>query len=105
MKFKIIKVPLTEEEKRARVEEFNMYEGTNLDVEEFVSQDIYEEFIEFKCLDCGTEVTLEAEIVFELFDPDLDEFPALICNDCSNGTIVPKDLYEEILKKYKKKHR
>ena len=46
MKFKIIKVPLTEEEKRVRVEEFNMYEGTNLDVEEFVSQDIYEELVE-----------------------------------------------------------
>lgn len=104
MKFKVIKVPLTEEEKRTRIEEFNMYEGANLDVEEFVSQDIYDEFIEFKCLDCGKEVTLEAEIVFELFDPDFEEFPALICNDCSNGTIVPKDLYEEILKKYKKKH-
>ena len=46
MKFKVIKVPLTEEEKRTRIEEFNMYEGADLDVEEFVSQDIYDEFIE-----------------------------------------------------------
>jgi ribosomal protein S27E len=66
---------------------------------------IYDEFIEFKCLDCGKEVTLEAEIVFELFEPEFEEYPALICNDCSNGTIVPKDLYEELLKKHKRKHR
>ena len=83
----------------------NLLKRKNLDVKEFISQDIYEEFIEFECLDCGTEVTLEVEIVFELFDPDFEEFPVLICNDCHNGTIVPKDSYEEILKKYKKKHR
>ena len=45
-------------------------------------------------MDYETEVTLAAEIVFELFDLDYEVFPALICNDCSNGAIVLKDLYE-----------
>ena len=67
MKFTIKKVPVSEEEKRDRAEFFMEDTGQYVDVEAFVNQDINDEFIDFKCLNCKHEEELEADIVFEMF--------------------------------------
>ena len=55
MKFTIKKVPVSEEEKRDRAEFFMEDTGQYVDVEAFVKQDINDEFIDFKCLNCKHE--------------------------------------------------
>lgn len=73
-----------------------------VDVEEFIKKDMYAEYIDFKCLDCDAEHELEADIVFELFDPDYEDYPILICNDYNYGRFVPLDIYNQIkAKKFK----
>lgn len=97
MKFTIKKVPLTIEQKRERVEFYNQYEELDhVDVEEFIKKDIYDEYIDFKCLDCGAEHELEADIVLELFNPKYEDYPMLFCNDCNTGRFVPLDIYNLI---------
>ena len=57
------------EPKRERAESYNEFEEFDkVDVEEFIKKDIYDEYIDFKCLDCSAKHELEADIVFELFD-------------------------------------
>ena len=67
MKFTIKKVPVSEEEKRDRAEFFMEDTGQYVYVEDFLKQDITDEFIDFKCLNCKHEEELEADIVFEMF--------------------------------------
>ena len=103
MRFKVKRKYLTEEEKRDRAERYNYAEEFDqVDVEEFVKQDIYDEYIDFKCLDCKDEVELEADIVFELFNPEYEEYPVLICNECG-GNLVPLDIYNALKEKKKRK--
>lgn len=52
MKFTIKKVPLSEEEKRQRAEDFVEDTGQYVDVEAFVKQDVFDEYVDFKCLNC-----------------------------------------------------
>ena len=73
MKFTIKKVPVSEEEKRDRAEFFAEDTGQYVDVEAFVKQDIYDEFIDYKCLNCKYEEELEADIVLEMFYPEFEE--------------------------------
>ena len=47
-------------------------------------------------MDCDAKHELEADIVFELFDPDYENYPILICNDCNYGRFVPLDIYNQI---------
>ena len=97
MKFTIKKIPLTIEQKRERAESYNEFEEFDrVDVEEFIKKDIYDEYIDFKCLDCGAEHELEADIIFELFDSYYEDYPILICNDCNYGRFVPLDIYNQI---------
>ena len=72
MKFTIKKVPISKEEKRERAEFFIEDTGQSVDVEAFVNSDIYDEFIDFKCLKCNHEEELEADIGFELFFSEFD---------------------------------
>lgn len=52
MKFSIKKAPISEKEKRDRAEFFAEDTRQYVDVEVFVKQDIYDEFIDYKCLSC-----------------------------------------------------
>ena len=99
MKFTIKKVPVSEEEKRDRAEFFMEDTGQYVDVEAFVKQDINDEFIDFKCLNCKHEEELEADIVFEMFFPEFEEYPILTCPKCAKDKFVPLDIYNAKFKK------
>ncbi len=99
MKFTIKKVPLSEEEKRKRAEDFVEDTGEYVDIEAFVKQDVFDEYVDFKCLNCKKELELEADIVFELFFPDFEEYPVLTCPKCGKESFVPKDIFNKKIEK------
>ena len=102
LKFRTIKEPISYKEKIRRAKDFNLFNDLKnddpnyLDHKEFALKEIYDEYIEFKCLDCGYEETIEGDIVFELFDEEFEEYPILICPKRDDGSFVPKDIYEQI---------
>ena len=102
MKFTIKKIPVSEEEKRDRAEFFAEDTGQYVDIEAFVKQNIYDEFIDYKCLNCKYEEELEADIVFELFDEEIEDYPVLTCHFCGQETFVLKDIYTKINEKNRK---
>ena len=97
-KFNIIRVPLTIEEKRQRVLLYNEFEDEHVDVEEFIKQDIYDEFIDFKCLNCGFEERAEADIVLECFNPYREDYPTCYCVKCNKPKMVPIDIFHKLSK-------
>lgn len=99
MKFTIKKVPVSKEEKRDRAEFFAEDTGQYVDIEAFVKQDIYDEFIDYKCLNCKYEEELEADIVLEMFYPEFEEYPLLTCPKCGKDKFVPLDIYNAKIKK------
>ena len=98
LKFNIVKVPLTDEEKRQRALEYNEFEFGNIDVEEFVKREIYEDYIDLKCLNCGYEERAEADIVLECFDYKNEDYPISYCPNCNKPKQVPKDIYNQLKK-------
>ena len=42
---------------------------------------------------------LEGDIVFELFDEEIEEYPTLDCPKCNVGNFVPKNIYKKIINK------
>lgn len=99
MKFSIKKAPISEEEKRDRAEFFAKDTRQYVDVEAFVKQDIYDEFIDYKCLSCILQEELEADVVLEMFYPEFEEYPLLTCPKCGKGKFVPLDIYKAKTKK------
>lgn len=99
MKFKVKKIKISNEEKERRIKDFIEFEGFDLDNDLFLTEDFYDEFIDFKCLNCDTEAELEADIIYELWDEYSEDFPILTCNKCGKETFVPKDIYKKLKKK------
>lgn len=97
-KFEIIRIPLTKKQKRERALLYNEVEFDEIDVDEFVKQDIYDEFIDFKCLNCGYEERAEADIVLECFNPREEDYPISYCPKCDKPKMVPKDIYLKLKK-------
>lgn len=52
--------------------------------------------IDMKCLECEYEEEIPLDIFSELFDPDVEENPALTCQKCDHDLLVPKDVYDQI---------
>lgn len=101
-KFNTIKIALTESQKRARAEEFNEFDaipGEEIDVNEFIKQDIYDEYIKLKCLHCNYEETVEADIILECFNPRHEDYPISYCPHCDKPKLVPIDIYNQIKNK------
>ena len=96
LKFNIVKVPLTNEEKLERVKEYNNFGFEQIDENEFVKQDIYDEYIDLKCLNCGYEERAEADIILECFNPREEDYPISYCPNCNKSKQVPKDIYNQI---------
>ena len=99
MNLKIKKVPLSDEEKRERATFYAEETGENVDIEAFVKRDIYDEFVDFKCLKSGYEEELEADILFELFFPEFEEYPILTCPKCGKDKFIPADICAKLKKK------
>ena len=98
-KFKIIKKALDVEQKRARALEYNEFDATQdeeIDVEEFIKIEIYEDYIHFKCLKCDYEEIVEADIILECFNSRTEDYPVSYCPNCNKPKLVPIDVYEQI---------
>lgn len=105
-KFNTIKIPLTVKQKKARAEEYNEFDvlpGEEIDVKEFIKRDIYEEYIDLKCLNCQYEERAEADIILECFNPRLHDYPISYCPNCNKPKLVPKDIFNQI--EYEKKEK
>ena len=69
LKFKVYRKLISREEKIERANDYNEFNGFKknelgyINPEKFAEQDIYDEFIDFKCSSCGYEETLEVDIV------------------------------------------
>ena len=70
LKFKTVKTPISYEVKISRAEDYNLFNDLKkgdcgyIDPKEFAEKDIFEEFVEFNCLDCGYEELIKGDIVF-----------------------------------------
>lgn len=95
------KIPISEEEKRQRVEDYNYFENANINVEEFVKKDIYDEYVELICLKCGHKDEIEYDLLLEMFEFLDCDIPELECPFCRGGTVIPIQFLDE----YKKKNR
>lgn len=76
--------------------------GQKVNKEAFMKKEIFDEFVDFKCLNCQNEEELEADIVFELFDEEIEDYPVLTCHFCGQETFVLKDIYTKINEKNRK---
>jgi predicted nucleic-acid-binding Zn-ribbon protein len=99
LKFKTIKVPVSEEEKRNRALFYMEDTGINVNVEEFVKKEIFEEYIQMKCLNCDYEETLDFDIVSEMWEVEFSDYPESYCPKCNKGSMVPLDIYNQLKKK------
>lgn len=95
------KVPISEEEKRQRVRDYNEFENASIDEEEFVKRDIYDEYVELICLKCGHKDEIEYDLLLEMFEFDDYDIPELECPFCRGGTVIPSQFLDE----YKRKKR
>lgn len=102
MNFKIKKVKVSDEEKQRRISDYKKFENDCFFDETLFEDDSYDEYIDFKCANCGAEAELEADIVYELWDEYTEDFPILTCNKCGEETFIPKDICEKLHKKEEK---
>ena len=93
--FKTKKRYLTEDEKRERAETFNEFEAFfPIDVDEFIKQDIFDETIVLKCLNCDFEEEVEYEFIAETwFESEDEPYPISYCASCNKPKVVPLDVY------------
>lgn len=91
--FSTIKKPVSDEEKRQRAKFYMEDTGIKVDVDAFVKQEIYDEYVEMKCLDCDYEETVDFDVLAESMEFDDSDYPSLYCPSCNEGTMVPKDIY------------
>ncbi len=97
MKFKTIKLPISKEEKLNRIAEYCIdFKMTDKEKEEFLNKDIFDEYIEMKCLKCDHEITLDFDIIFELLPYYKNGYPEEYCHKCTSGVMVPIDIYNEL---------
>lgn len=98
LKFNTIKIPVSDKEKRKRANFYMADTGRPVDIEAFVKKEIFDEYIEMKCLACDYEETLPFDIFEEMLDQYRYGYPEDYCPKC-NGDFVPRDVYN--LKKNK----
>jgi len=105
--FSTIKRPLSEAEKRERATFYNDFMDpfepdpnapVDVDVEEFVKREIFDETIILKCLNCGFQEEVDYDIVEECWDASASPYPESYCPKCNKPTVVPLDVYNRLKK-------
>jgi DNA-directed RNA polymerase subunit RPC12/RpoP len=90
--FNTIKLKISDEEKKLRLEDYRYalengyYFGPPVDIDEFVR---------FKCLNCGTEHDEEYDILLEIWDESISDYPKIYCENCGKESSVPLDVYHK----------
>ena len=85
--------------KKQRVRDYNEFEGDNIDEEEFVKREIFDEYVELICLKCGHKDEIEYDLLLEMFEFDDVDVPELECPFCRGGTVIPTQFLDEYKKK------
>lgn len=102
-RYTTIKKYLTKEEKEIRVKLYNedaQYFGHEpVNEADFINKDVADEYIVMKCIKCGFQETIEAEIAEETLAFEGGEYPETYCIKCNTGTMVPIDIYNSDFKK------
>lgn len=99
--FNTIKIKISDEEKKQRLDDYRyaikhgFYFGPPVDIEDFMNRDIFDESVRFKCLKCGFEDVLEFDILEEMWDESISDYPILPCYHCSKEKFVPIDIYHK----------
>lgn len=94
--YKINRRILTDEEKRQRAEVYNEWNPDDpIDVDEFVSNEIYDDVVIFECIKCHRKDSYDFDDVKEFFDKDENLIPFCKCPFCKNGIMIPDDIKEK----------
>ncbi len=105
--FSTIKRPLSEAEKRERALVYNDFMDPfepdpnapiDVDVEEFVKREIFDETIILKCLNCGFQEEVDYDLIEECWDESMSPYPESYCAKCNKPTVVPLDVYNRLKK-------
>jgi len=87
---------LSVEEKRERAQDYNEFEVDQVDIDEFVKKDIFDETIILKCLNCDFQEEVDYEFVSECWDESDSMYPVSYCPKCNKPKVVPIDVYNRI---------
>ena len=68
---------------------------TKTKVLDFVEQEIYDETITMKCLNCNHESEEDWEMIEEMWDEYHEPYPTLYCPNCNKQKFVPIDIYNK----------
>ena len=102
-RFSIIRELIPYEEKLKNVK-YNK-EGIEFEIgiEKYLNTDIYEEYVNLKCVDCGYEEMVDYEIATEIMYYAGDDYPIMECVKCNSkrkvGQMVPVEIYNELKQK------
>jgi len=106
--FTTIKIKISDQEKKLRLEDYryalenDYYFGPPVDIDDIMNKDIFDEFVHFKCLKCGFEYDEEYDILLEMWDESISDYPVIDCNHCDKESSVPLDAYyKQTLKVFK----
>ena len=100
--FNTIKSKISDVEKKQRLEDYKyalengFYFGPSVDIDDFMKKDIFDESVRLKCLSCGIESDIEFDILEEMWDESISDFPTLYCNHCGKEKSVPIDVYHRL---------
>jgi len=98
--FSTIIHPLSEAEKHERalvyndlMDPFEPDGNDDVDIEEFVKRDIFDETIILKCLNCGFQEEVDYDLIEECWNESMSPYPESYCTKCNKPTVVPLDVY------------
>lgn len=100
--FNTIKSKISDVEKKQRLEDYKyalkngFYFGPSVDIDDFMKRDIFDESVHLKCLSCGKESDIEYDILEEMWDESLSDYPTLYCDHCGKEKSVPIDVYHRL---------
>ena len=100
--FSTIKIKISDEEKKQRLEDYKyalknvFYFGPQVDINDFMNRDIFDESVHLKCLSCGKKSVIEYDILEEMWDESVSDYPVLYCDYCGKENSVPIDVYHRL---------
>lgn len=96
-KYQTIKKYLSLEEKKERLSFAKEWGEYVPNEEEFLKQEIYNEFVLMKCDICDYEETIELDFIEEIVEMHDMDYPELECPHCNKrkARMIPIDIYNE----------
>lgn len=96
--YRVDKRPLTADEKKVFaqfVNEQHDEEIGQIDIDEFVKLELFDETVTFECSHCHKKTIIDFSIVKKELPKNKDLLPYIKCEYCNKGTMLP----EEIIRK------